>query len=363
MKKLGHFSESAEALHIMAETMRRVYADRIAFLEDPAFSNVPVIGITSKGFARARYNDINRAIADPPEYRATKPGNPFNYNTAAESARPLSKQTTRDETNTDIIDDQDDEGVSSYQKYGDDLFDSWGSKKSKKTPEKKETKRPAEDDAPADVNDIVDDPEFHVMLQETLSDELIAEAAGEGGHTTHLCIVDKDGNAVSLTQTLGTFFGSGLTVEGILLNTSMSNFATTSAVNSIQPNKRPRSSIAPTILLSGDKPYMVVGSPGAGRIIATVVQVISNVIDYGMDAGTANTAPRFFCQKFDDYLHIESRIPETVRDAIKRKGHPLQVRGEYDLFFGGVQLIVVDPATGVISASADPRRGGAAMGD
>jgi gamma-glutamyltranspeptidase/glutathione hydrolase len=108
---------------------------------------------------------------------------------------------------------------------------------------------------------------------------------------------------------------------------------------------------------------MVVGSPGAGRIIATVVQVISNVIDYGMDAGTANTAPRFFCQKFDDYLHIESRIPETVRDAIKRKGHPLQVRGEYDLFFGGVQLIVVDPATGVISASADPRRGGAAMGD
>ena len=363
MKKLGHFSESAEALHIMAETMRRVYADRIAHIEDPRFSSVPSIGMTSKGFARARYNDINRAIADPPEYRATKAGNPFNFNTAAEETQPQQKQAASDDTKTDVIDDQDDEGVSSYQKYGDDLFDSWGSKKSKKSPVQKETKRPAADDTPAGPDDIVDDPEFQVMGSEMSSDELIAEAAGEGGHTTHLCVVDKDGNAVSLTQTLGTFFGSGLNVEGILLNTSMSNFATSSAMNSIQPNKRPRSSIAPTILLSGDKPFLVVGSPGAGRIIATVVQVISNIVDYNMDAGAANTAPRFFCQKFDDYLYVESRIPESVRDAIARKGHPVSVRGDYDLFFGGVQLIVVDPVTGIMSGSADPRRGGAAMGD
>jgi len=362
LKKLGHFSESAEALHVMAETMRRVYADRTAYIEDPTFNEVPATGMTSKAFARARFNDINRAIADPPEYRSTKAGNPFNFNAAVDRTDDVRTVSASDEEKQPEIDDRDDEGVLSYQKYGDDLFDAWGSKKSKKASPSQTSQQPKKDARPIDIDD-EPEPQFEVMLERELPFNDIAELTGEGGHTTHLCVVDKDGNAVSLTQTLGTFFGSGLTVNGILLNTSMSNFSTTSAMNSIQPNKRPRSSIAPTILLKDGKPFLVVGSPGAGRIIATVVQVISNIVDYNMDAGTANTAPRFFCQKFDDYLYVESRIPESVRDAIARKGHPVRVRGDFDLFFGGVQLIVVDPVTGVFSASADPRRGGAAMGD
>jgi gamma-glutamyltranspeptidase/glutathione hydrolase len=361
LKKLGHPSNSAEALHIMAETMRRVYADRTAFIEDPNFTEVPVRGLTSKSFARARYNDINRSLSDPPEYRLTKAGNPFNYNASSGDEEAEKDVTTSETKKTYDIDDEDDEGVSSYKKYGDDLFDNWGAGKAKKKSGTLEKKKAASDEKTKEIND-EDTPEFDAMILQEDASGGFTERSGEGGHTTHLCVIDKDGNAVSLTQTLGTFFGSGLTVHGILLNTSMSNFSTTAAMNSIQPKKRPRSSIAPTILLKDSKPVLVIGSPGAARIIATVTQVICNIIDYGMDAGTANTAPRFFCQKFDNYLYLESRFSPEVQQAIQRKGHPIRVMGDYDLFFGGVQLIMVDPVTGEFQSSADPRRGGAAIG-
>ena len=107
---------------------------------------------------------------------------------------------------------------------------------------------------------------------------------------------------------------------------------------------------------------MAVGSPGASRVIAAVVEVIVNVIDYGMNTEEANFSPRFFCQKFDDHLYLESRIPENVVEELKEKGHDVQVLGDFDLFFGGVQLITVDPETGIYYGSADPRRGGSAIG-
>jgi gamma-glutamyltranspeptidase/glutathione hydrolase len=183
------------------------------------------------------------------------------------------------------------------------------------------------------------------------------------GHTTHLSVADKFGNVVSLTQTLGTFFGSGLTVAGVMMNGSLSNFSTTSAINSIEPNKQPRSSIAPTIILKDGKPFMSVGSPGASRIVATIIQLIVNGIDFGMDAGENNKAPRFFCQKFDDYLHMESRFTNEVKEGLKKKGHTLREHGDFDLFFGGAQIIMIDQTTGTFYGSADPRRGGAAIGD
>jgi gamma-glutamyltranspeptidase/glutathione hydrolase len=147
-----------------------------------------------------------------------------------------------------------------------------------------------------------------------------------------------------------------------LLNCSMSNFSTTASVNAVQPNKQPRSSIAPTIILKNGFPFMTVGSPGATRIEATIMLLLINAIDYGMDAGAANRAPRFFCQKYDDYLHLESRISPEVRAGLTKKGHSLRLYEEYDLFFGGAQLIMIDRTTGTYYGSADPRRGGAAMG-
>ena len=184
----------------------------------------------------------------------------------------------------------------------------------------------------------------------------------DGGHTTHLSVIDKDGSMVSLTQTLGTFFGSGYTCAGVLFNNGMYNFSSSSSLNKKEPNKQPRSAIAPTLILKDNKPFISIGSPGASRIIASVVEVIVNIIDYGMNPEEANFSPRFFCQKFDDHLYLESRIPETVVEELKTKGHNVQVLGSFDLFFGGVQLITVDPETGIYYGSADPRRGGSAIG-
>jgi gamma-glutamyltranspeptidase/glutathione hydrolase len=182
-----------------------------------------------------------------------------------------------------------------------------------------------------------------------------------GGHTTQISVMDRDGNMVSLTQTLGTFFGSAVTASGVLLNNGMSNFASTARVNTVQPNKQPRSSIAPSILLKDGKPFMVVGSPGAARIPATVVTLIVNAVDYGLDVEKTNSAPRFLCQRSDQFLSLEARFSTEAQDGMKKKGHQLQLYGDFDLFFGGAQIILVD-LSGIMYGSADPRRGGTAMG-
>ena len=183
-----------------------------------------------------------------------------------------------------------------------------------------------------------------------------------GGSTTQISILDRQGNMVSLTQTLGTFFGSGVTAAGVLLNNAMSNFATGTKINCIQPNKQPRSSIAPSMLLKNHKPFLVVGSPGAARIVNTVAILIVNAVDFNMNAEQINNAPRFLCQKSDPFLSLEARFTPEVQEAMKKKGHNLQLYGDFDLFFGGAQIILVDPATGRFQGSADPRRGGVAMG-
>jgi gamma-glutamyltranspeptidase/glutathione hydrolase len=173
--------------------------------------------------------------------------------------------------------------------------------------------------------------------------------------------MDGDGNMVSLTQTLGTFFGSGVTAAGVLLNNGMSNFASTARVNTVQPGKQPRSSIAPSVVLKNGKPFMVVGSPGAARIPSTVVTLIVNAVDYGLDAETTNSAPRFLNQRTDQYLSLEARFSQEAQAGMKQKGHQLQLYGDFDLFFGGAQIILID-SSGTMHGSADPRRGGTAMG-
>ena len=279
LKKLGQYSENSDVLNFIAETLRRIYADRTAFIEDSRFGYIPIDGLTSKEYAHTRYEDVLKELSEPKDYRKTKPGQPENFSIPIDSS-------------------------------------------------------------------------VH-------ENEKVLEF--DGGHTTHLSVIDKDGNMVSLSQTLGTFFGSGYTAAGVLLNNGMMNFSS-SSVNHREPNKQPRSSISPTIILKDGKPFMAVGSPGASRVIAVVVEVIVNVIDYGMSPEEANFSPRFFCQKFDDYLYLENRIPETVVEELKEEGHNVQVLGDFDLFFGGVQLITVDPETGIYYGSADPRRGGSAIG-
>lgn len=183
----------------------------------------------------------------------------------------------------------------------------------------------------------------------------------ESGSTTHFSVMDKEGNMVSVTKTINHFFGSCVTVpgRGMLLNDEMDDFEFKPGLsNSIAPGKRPLSSMTPTLILKDGKPVMTIGSPGATRIITTVAQVISNVIDHGMDIQTAINTPRMYDKSGE--LNLEGGIDQKVIDELKAKGHKIKTTKEYDLFFGGVQGVMMEDS-GELHGGADPRRDGQAV--
>jgi gamma-glutamyltranspeptidase/glutathione hydrolase len=181
------------------------------------------------------------------------------------------------------------------------------------------------------------------------------------GSTTHISVIDAAGNAVSLTQTLNHFWGSGISVCGFLLNNGMTSFSgSNEAVNQVAPGKQPRTTIAPTMMFENDKLTMVIGTPGSGRIIATLAEVISNVIDFKMDADSANNAPRFYCRRWGEKIPVENRFSDDLLNKLKAMGYEFEIMGAMDMFFGGVQLILIDQKTGKIIGTSDPRRSGAA---
>lgn len=339
LKESGHYSTSPATLHIMAETFKRAYADRWSFIGDERFGYVPLNGLISKDYARERYLDINQFKAVPKKYQKTQAGNPGKYDTQKSiKSNSTGKQVEKHFKRSD----ENQEGTSSHNTWSDNMFVSFGGRKETAGSLKK-YKATSKNTINIESDSFSNEEEFD-------------------GHTTHLSIIDKEGNAVSLTQTLGTFFGSGQTFAGVLLNCGITNFSQSSPINMVKPGMQPRSSIAPTIVLKEQNPFMVVGSPGAGRIIATVVELIVNAVDFGMDVTQTNDAPRFYCQKWDNHLHIESGISQEVQDKVAGMGHNVRYYGSLDLFFGGAQLIYIDPETGVYYGSADKRRGGAAIG-
>ncbi|MDR7520258.1 MAG: gamma-glutamyltransferase [Armatimonadota bacterium] len=181
-------------------------------------------------------------------------------------------------------------------------------------------------------------------------------------NTSHISVVDRHGNLVALTQTINYFFASGVVVPGygIMLNDEMDDFVPTpGSANSVEPGKRPLSSMAPTLVLRDGRPFLTIGTPGATRIISALSQILMNIIDHKMDIQSAIEAPRIHAMTRDIFL--EARIPEDVRAALRALGHPLQVRGEMDLYFGGAQGIMIAP-NGVLFGGADPRRDGFAKG-
>jgi gamma-glutamyltranspeptidase/glutathione hydrolase len=159
--------------------------------------------------------------------------------------------------------------------------------------------------------------------------------ANEGADTTHYSIVDEQGNAVAITYTLNNGYGSGVTVPGagFLLNDEMDDFAAKPGEpnmfglvqgerNSIAPGKRPLSSMAPTIILKDGKPFMVLGAPGGPMIITAVLQVILNVIDFGMNLQDAIDFPRIHHQWKPDRLDAEAGVsPDTIA-RLQRMGYP-----------------------------------------
>ncbi len=191
--------------------------------------------------------------------------------------------------------------------------------------------------------------------------------------TTHLSTSDASGNAVALTMTINTPFGSGITVpgSGVLLNNEMDDFSSAPGqpnvyglvdvrgANAIAPGKRPLSSMTPTIVLRGNRLVMVTGSPGGPRIISTTLLSIVNALDFRMDAQEAVSAPRFHHQWVPDEILVEPDTPADVQEALRARGHAVKAA---DSEWSAAQAILIDPRTGWHSGGADPRSDGLALG-
>jgi gamma-glutamyltranspeptidase/glutathione hydrolase len=192
--------------------------------------------------------------------------------------------------------------------------------------------------------------------------------AHEGRETTHFSVVDGEGNAVSNTYTIGSDFGSGVMIEGtgFLLGNLIGNFSLQSQLdaardgreppaNALAPGRRPVSSMAPTMLLRDGKPWLVTGSPGGNTIPGTVVQMIVNIVDFGMNIAEATAFPRVHQQVTTrGELDIERGFsPDTLR-ILRERGHEPR-QGQT---IGSTQTLMHAP--GRVEGAADPRRPGAA---
>ena len=194
----------------------------------------------------------------------------------------------------------------------------------------------------------------------------------ESRETTHYSVIDKDRNAVSVTTTLNTGFGSGIVVDGagFFLNNEMDDFSIKpgtpniyglvgSAANAIYPNKRPLSSMTPAIVTHNDKPYIIIGSPGGSTIITTVLQVILNVIEHEMNIADAVAVPRFHSQWLPDIVMVEpNSISGSIKQNLESRGHTIsQYRWGY---IGSANGILIDSNN--FYGGADPRHENAVVG-
>ena len=269
-----------EAMHVLVESLRRIFADRARWLGDPAFSEVPLERLASRAYLGELLGGIDREHATP-----------------SASLLELSSPAPREVQ-----------------------------------PEKK--------------------------------------------NTTHISVVDREGNAVSMTTTLNYGFGSGLVARGtgILLNDEMDDFAAkpfapnvyglvTGEANAVAAGKIPLSSMAPTLVFQEEDPSRVMlalGSPGGSTIPTTVIQVIQNVIDLGLDPGRAVAMGRVHHQYLPDVLQVDRwGLEAATRRALQAKGHVIK---EVDPWGDG-EAVMVDPKTGLRTAGSDPRNEGTALGE
>lgn len=187
------------------------------------------------------------------------------------------------------------------------------------------------------------------------------DSALELPSTTHISIVDRDGNALSMTTTIENGFGSRVMAGGFLLNNELTDFSFEThdadgwpIANAIAPGKRPRSSMAPTIVLQDDAPVMVIGSPGGSRIIGYVAKAVIAHLDWGMDVQQAIDLPNIV-NRFGP-MDIEAGLPGALTEGLTAAGFELNETA----LTSGLQGIVLTPEG--LEGGADPRREGIALG-
>jgi len=198
--------------------------------------------------------------------------------------------------------------------------------------------------------------------------------AAEGMQTTHFSVMDAEGNAVALTTSINSSYGNRIVVQGagFLLNNEMDDFSAKEntanqfgllgrRANAIEPGKRMLSSMSPTIVAKDGKPYLITGSPGGSTIITTVLQVIVNVVDFGMAIEDAVALPRFHHQWQPDMIMFDLyAISPDSQANLKAMGHQ-DLRGiPFGRGIGDANTILYKD--GVIYGMKDPRNEGAAVG-
>ncbi|HTF88689.1 MAG TPA: gamma-glutamyltransferase [Planctomycetota bacterium] len=210
-----------------------------------------------------------------------------------------------------------------------------------------------------------------VSIGEAAAPETLAQSAiREGQETTHISVLDSKGNALSLSTTLNSTFGSGILVRGggFFLNDEMDDFALQAGVanqfglvggkaNALEPGKRPLSSMAPTVLRRGGSVAMVLGSPGGPKIITSVIGVIVRTLLFEQSLADAVAAPRFHQQWSPPVTEFEPGWPGELLEALSRRGHAVQA---VEKRWGRVQAIRVLPG-GNVEGASDPRGGGSAI--
>ena len=227
--------------------------------------------------------------------------------------------------------------------------------------------------------DFIDNPvkkllseEYTASLREKITDQAIppesvyTDIQPEGTNTTHYSVVDQAGNAVAVTYTINSYFGAGVVAPGtgFFLNNEMDDFTSKlgepnqfglqqGKANLIEPGKRPLSSMSPTIVTKDEKVYLVTGSPGGSRIPSTVVQVITNAIDYDMDIQDAVNTPRLHYQGLPNLIVTEPNAidPETIR-GLKLRGYKVRPFRTW----GAAESILVNPETGLLEGVNDIRK-------
>jgi gamma-glutamyltranspeptidase/glutathione hydrolase len=236
----------------------------------------------------------------------------------------------------------------------------------------------------ADRNRYVADPEFvSVPVAELLSKDYARErrrlvvpgrvlpgvpapaspSKGETANTTHLTVADGEGNMVSLTQTLGSWYGSGVVAAdtGVLFSNQMRHLHTEpESPSQVGPGRRPRSNQSPVIVLKDGQPVLAIGTPGGDGIWQRLAQVLVNIVDFGMDVQSAVSAPRMIYGGEQEtgttvppVFDAEDRLGAATISALRALGYRVEVIPSDE---GSVNGVMRDPATGVLYGGADPRR-------
>jgi gamma-glutamyltranspeptidase/glutathione hydrolase len=190
--------------------------------------------------------------------------------------------------------------------------------------------------------------------------------AEHAGDTSYIAVIDGARNMVSFEPSLHSSFGTGVVMgdTGIIFNCRGDYYSLVPGeANSLQPGKRPRSTLQSTLVTKDGQPHMIMGSPGGDDQVMRTMQTFLNMVDFGMDVQRAIEAPRWSTRSFpaSPFPHtmypgdmsVEARVPEEVRKGLLAKGHKLRVSGAWSL--GSNAAIVIDLKTGVLSAGADPR--------